>query len=191
MKLLSMFNTQLSEKNIKSWIEKNLIGEESDCRDFDLYSDWKNRESKFGVETVLYSSRIRESFVLAILDGEMPKAEFSYEKLLKTIEYCTGKRSCYWVHVTQPDNSWVDIVKIWEHSWLYSQTFQLENIEQLPAEEGGMSYLCLLAADKSWILSHELNPGNDFTIALHSSSELRDCILEKLDRTEVLDVRDN
>ena len=189
--VLSVLMGYVSEKNIKSWVEKNLVDQDSSYPSFDLYIDWETRKSKFGIESILYSNEIRESFVLAIINGEMPASKFKYEAVMKAIEETSNSVDCYWLHVIQPDNSWVEVAKIWKHSWEYSQTFQLETIEQMPAAEGGVSNLCLLSSDKTWLLNHELNPGNDFSITLHSNSEFRISLFSKLHGDEVADVRDS
>lgn len=178
-------------RELATWVRKHLISSDPAYPIFEIYSDFSNRKSKLGKETVLYSARIPDSFVLAVIEGNVTPAPFKYADLMKAVMSATNEQPCYWVYITEPDNALAVVEQLRPHRWeaLYSQYYQLEAFEKNPAAEGGCSYMCLLPEDKSWLLVHELIPMDSFTISLHSDENFSERVLGMLGVQASADVR--
>ena len=188
---MSTTNDTNPQELIKSWAEENLISKDEEWPLFEIYENFETRQSKFGIETVIYSVGLSSNLLVSLIDGVAPPANFKYTDLMKSIQTASSSESCFWIRINEPDNCLAIIEEVWEHTWQhdYSQDYQLEELERSPAAEGGCSYLCLVPASKSWILTHELNPNNDFTISIHSNEKFRDDVLSILGVSPVADAR--
>ena len=95
------------------------------------------------------------------------------------------------MQVNEPDNALAIVEDVWVHTWeeYYSQDHQLEALITNPAAEGGCSYMCLVPTSRSWILAHDLNPENDFTISIHADDKFSDDVLSRLGVSAAADVR--
>lgn len=189
---LSAIQEEYYEQDLRSWVLNNLFSNDIDGSLFEIYEDFESRKSKFGIETVLYSVKLSDSFILAIIEGTIPPAEFKYRDLMSSICKASSEEKCYWVYITEPDNCIAVLEEARLHYWgkEYSQDYQLQSFEKKPAAEGGCSYMCLIPESKSWILVHEMNPLNDFTIAIHSNEKFREDVLTSLSVSEVDNARD-
>ncbi len=177
----------------QNWAEEHLISNDEESPLFEIYEDVDNQKSKFGVEAVIYSAALSNNLLVSLIDGVAAPAKFKYADLMKSVSEVSSNELCYWVRINEPDNCLAVIEEVWEHTWDedYSQDYQLEELERGPAAEGGCSYLCLLPASKAWVLVHELNPGNNFTISVHANEGFRDQVLALLNVEEANDVRNS
>jgi|GEM_PF-5265544 len=186
---MSVIGSTYEEGRIKSWVEDTLVSEDDGATYFDLYQDYKTRQSKFGLETVLYSTPVGENLMSSMINGIAKPAGFDYSDLLKSIQDSIEDEECHWVHVNEPDNCMAVVESVYGHDWQHSLVHHLIDFELNQAAEGGCTHLCLVPASKQWLLAHELNPLNDFTIALHADEALRDKVLKGLGVSAARDVR--
>ena len=179
------------EKQTKRWVEDTLISKDAEWPLFEMYEDSEARQSKFENETVLYSVNLSSNILVSLIDGAVPSANFKYTDLMKSIQEASSEEACCWVQVNEPDNALAIVEDVWAHTWeeFYSQEHQLESLLTNPAAEGGCSYLCLVPDSKSWILVHDLNPENDFTISIHANNNFSDEVLSILGVDAATDTR--
>ncbi|MEE9334706.1 MAG: hypothetical protein V3U65_11525 [Granulosicoccaceae bacterium] len=179
------------EKLSKRWVRDNLISKDAEWPLFEIYENFETRQSKFESETVLYSINLSSNLLVSLIDGTAPAANFKYIDLMQSIQAVSSQEACCWVQVNEPDNALAIVEDVWAHTWeeFYSQDHQLESLVSNPAAEGGCSYMCLVPASRSWILVHELNPENDFTISVHAKEKFRDDVLTKLGVAAATDAR--
>jgi len=186
---MSAIGSNYQEEQIKRWVESNLISNDDDGSYFDIYKDYKTRQSKFGDETLLYSASLGNNLLVSLVDGTAPPAGFKFVELMKSVQAASKNEECYWVHVNEPDNCMAVLESVHQHSWESSQEHPLIDLELNQAAEGGGTHLCLVPESKNWVLAHELNPGVDFTISLHAQSVFSDAVLSSLGVSDIRDVR--
>lgn len=189
--IMTESNDRKEEKLSKRWVQDTLISDDPEWPLFEIYENYETRQSKIGNETVLYSVNLPSNLLSSLIDGSAPSANFKYTDLINSIKVASSEEACCWVQINEPDNVLAIVEDVWAHTWdeYYSQDHQLEALLTNPAPEGGCSFMCLVPTSRSWVLVHELNPENDFTISIHADEKFSDDVLAKLGVSAVADVR--
>lgn len=132
----------------------------------------------FEREVILYETPLNWSFVLTIIEGTAKSASFSaeagcskYRKLINVIQSATGNQEAFWFYGTDPDNtlsilSWIRVC-----NYNNAPEYELNNFERFPADQGGVSWLGLVGADRKWLLLHEHDPSS-FSIKFFGANDL-------------------
>jgi hypothetical protein len=84
----------------------------------------------------------------------------------------TGRERAFWFYVTCPDNSASIVSWVQECRYDWALDEPLSRFEVEPAREGGVSYLGLLGASVRWLLLHQHDPDEEFSISFHAPAEM-------------------
>lgn len=146
----------LDRSDVEKWVWDNLVKDNYVVNKEDI-------KDLFYDSVDLFRMDIPNSFLLALINHTTNGASFKYEHLVGELLNSCGAPGAWWVYLTEPDNA-IACVSRPIHSSEVSKVTLLEKFETHLAEQGGDSYLALLAPN-SWMLWHEYSPANDFEMS--------------------------
>lgn len=146
--------------SIRRWVETSLWDEE--------YFD----PSRLSPGVVIFSSGVSWPLVTSLINGcggtptwHLEASEQATPALFRSLRGLVRRYGASWFYVTDPDNALS--VFHWEKEIDadYFNEFELAEFEKNPAEEGGISYLCIGLHDRAGLIVFEY--GDPFRILLY------------------------
>ncbi len=152
----------------RAWIQSSLLG-----RDAGLST------SRFESRVILCQIRLRGSFLASLINRaeesasySAPEGRFRYQELIRQVARVTGGEKAWWFYVTDPDNALSVLEWVRECHYDCALDASLSHFETNPAAEGGVCRLGLLGSSGRWLLFHECEPDELFTLSFHGPGDL-------------------
>jgi hypothetical protein len=147
-----------------------------------IFGDGTFAPRDFESTATIYRSRLRGSFVEALINGAQEEVGFwapagrnRYSEVLRWLGQLTGHEPAFWFYVCdsvdgQSNLSWVRTARHEPGGDFLNAPLAQFEIE--PAPTGGGAYLGLLSASGKWLLLHTHYAEQEFEISIHGATKL-------------------